>query len=386
MFDDTFDTPVHDNLLCTKKDAMILLYTYYVRHTSSWEALSDLGKLINSILGHKALPTSKYMFKKLFTSQNSSTVHLMCINCNKYLGKKNDFGNENEIICDTCNRPTKVVTKYQKNYFITLEVEDQLKKLVEANIESGHFDIEKCSVNRVANDDITDVHDSENFKKIKSRLQSKSITLTVSTDGVVVQKATKEKSLWPVQFFVNEIKLNHRFKRENMMVASLAFGKIPDMASLMRPFIQEINEINRKGGISVKVGDSIEKFLVIVAIFTADSVAKCYVAAKTQHNSHYGCPYCEHEGTRIANTTHLKYCIRDNTDDRCDEEVRSNMLEAYTSGQIIKGYRGISPLLALDFKFDVVSQFVIDHMHSDHLGVRKKFFNILVDRENKDKE
>lgn len=35
----------------------------------------------------------------------------------------------------------------------------------------------------------------------------------------VVFKSTKEKSLWPLQFIVNEIDLKYRFKRENIFCA-----------------------------------------------------------------------------------------------------------------------------------------------------------------------
>lgn len=377
------DEPVHEFLDCTKKNALTCLYSYYVRHNLSWVALSDLAKLINTILGIDALPTTKYMFKKIFGIKDKSVVHLNCTHCNKYLGPKNSFENYEMIECETCNRLTSVNIKYKKDHFITFDVESQLIATVESSIKNGHFDSTPS-----LNENIIDVHSSENFKKIKSNMpNSKYITLTLSTDGIVAQKAVKNKSLWPLQFFINEIKLEHRFKRQYMMCAALAFGKTPDMSSYMKPFVDEINVINEKGGIEIRNGDLIERYLVVLALVTTDSVAKCYVLGKTQHNSHFGCPYCLHPGTNIPNTTHLKYCVQDNAADRTNEEATTDMLNAHLNEQLVNGYRCMSPLLALDIMpFDVVWQVPIDKMHSIDLGVAKKLFNLFFDRKNRNEE
>lgn len=378
-----YNEPVHEFLECTKKDALTCLYSYYVRHNLSWVALSDLAKLINTILGVDALPTTKYMFKKIFGIKDKSVVHLNCTHCNKYLGPKHSFENQEMIECETCNRLTSVNIKYKKDHFITFDVEKQLIATVESGIKNGHFDSTPS-----LNENIIDVHSSENFKKIKSKMpNSKYITLTLSTDGIVAQKAVKNKSLWPLQFFINEIKLQHRFKREYMMCAALAFGKTPDMSSYMKPFMDGINVINEKGGIEIRNGDLIERYLVVLALVTTDSVAKCYVLGKTQHNSHFGCPYCLHPGTNIPNSTQLKYCVQDNAADRTNEEATTDMLNAHINEQLVNGYRCMSPLLALDIMpFDVVWQVPIDKMHSIDLGVVKKLFNLFLDRKNRNEE
>lgn len=198
----------------------------------------------------------------------------------------------------------------------------------------------------------------------------------MSTDGIVVQKATKDKSLWPIQFYINEVKLDHRFKREYMFCAAFAFGKMPDMPTLMRPFIDEINSINQRGGLSVEFGNDTKRLLVVPALFTADSVAKCCVIGKTQFNSYFGCPYCLHPGTKLPDSVQLKYCFRDNTEDRTSQQAKVHMLEAYNTGKNVQGYKKVSPMQALEIvDYDVVWQFVIDKMHSIDLGVVKKMFN-----------
>lgn len=48
------------------------------------------------------------------------------------------------------------------------------------------------------------------------------------------------------------------------------------------------------------------------------------------------------------------------------------MLQAFTTGQHVNGYRGISQFLALNNLIDIVWIFPIDKMHSIDLGVIKK--------------
>lgn len=383
MFNAKYNVPVHEFLTCTKKDALISLYAYYVRHNLSWVALTDLAKLINTILGENSLPTSKYMFKRIFQVKDKTVIHLNCSHCNKYLGHKENFGDEKMIRCEMCNKMTSTDIKYKKNHFVTINVENQLVEKLETAINDGDY----VSTNNI-DGIICDVHSAKKFKEIKRSMNnSKYITLTISTDGVVVQKATKNKSLWPIQFYINEIKIDQRFKRKYMMCAAFSFGKTPDMNAYMKPFIDEINDINAKGGIKIIIGGTEQQFLVVPAIVTADSIAKCYVQGKTQFNSHFGCPYCYHPGTAIPNSKQLKYCIEDNSHDRTKEEATNDMITAYRTGEITRGFRRLSPMLAVNIIFfDIVWQFVIDKMHGADLGVARKLFSLFLDRQNRTKE
>lgn len=241
------DEPVHEFLNCRKRDALIMLYAYQVRHKISWVALIDLYELINLILENNALPTTKYMFKQIFPTE-TGTVHFVCEHCGRYLGATM---NEKEIRCTTCNKTSSASTKYKKNYFITLHAENQLT------------------------DAVADLHENNLLDEMER------IELTVCTDGVVVQKAAKHKSLWPIQFFINNVNLKHRFKQARMMCAGFSFGKTADMQSLFRPFIEEINEINRNGGVLATFrsdgGEIAKRLKVVVTKCTADSQAKCYL-------------------------------------------------------------------------------------------------------------
>lgn len=295
------------------------------------------------------------------------------------MGNKEHFGDEKQTVCANCNRITSLQLKHGKNFFISLPVEQQIVSILEESIKK-----ETLELARPTNDDgtIHDVHDAWNYKQLKEQFGAQSyVTLTMSTDGAAVHKSTKEKLLWPLQIYVNEIK----HTSQNIICVGFAFGATPDMSTFMKPFIEEINSINSNGGWAVKCDENghIERFLVIPACMTADSVAKCSILYKTQYNSHFGCPYCYHYGTVPAQTTQIKYSFQHNAEDRVHEESKDAMLEALIEGAPVKGYYAPTPLMALDTPFDIVSQVVIDKMHSLDLGVAKRLFDILLNPKNK---
>lgn len=372
------NTPVHEFLDCTIKDAMLLIYSFQTRHNISWTALEDLALLINTILGNESLPTSKYLFKKLFDLPPAD-IHLYCTECKKYFGKKENFVGIEEVFCNICNCMRSTKTKYKKKIFMTLPIKQQIISTVTRAIKKKHFDLPKQS----NVEEINDVCDGEIYKNVRDKLNGRQfISLCISTDGVVVVKSSKHKSLWPIQFAINEIHPKHRFKRENIMCSAFAFGDTPDMGMFFREFFEEINTINSQDGLEIMKGDRMERFLVVPMILTMDSVAKCHVAAITQFNGHYACPYCLHPGTIIPPAKNVKYCIKDNANDRVHEATKEAMRESYESNKVVDGYRGLSPVLALDTPIDTVWCFGIDKMHSWELGVDKKFFNILLDSKN----
>lgn len=103
---------------------------------------------------------------------------------------------------------------------------------------------------------------------------------------------------------------------------------------------------------------------------------------KTQYNSHNGCPFCHHYGTVPQGSTQVKYSFSGNSNTRTHAESKVSMLEADEQGIKVRGYSGISPVLALDTHFDVVWQFPIDKMHTFDLGVVKRIFGLILGNKN----
>lgn len=363
---------IHKSLDCTVMDVYSMIYAYSVRHNSNWAAVEDLIHLVNSIIGENSLPSSKYMFKKMFQPKEnfSSNFHFWCHLCEKYLGVKEDF--IDDPVCPNCNSQIVTDTKYKKNHFIAMKVKNQLKNVLEQNSEQLIFDTESSSNN------MTDVHSSHNFQRLKNEMgNTPYITLTMYTDGAAVFKSTKQKSIWPILVSVNEIGLNDRFKRENILCTALSFGKTPNMQMFFKPFIDEIKTINAEGGITFCDKNGQYKTVqVIPMIFTADALAKAYVLNMTQHNGRYGCPYCLHRGTNVEGSTQIRYCNEDIAPNRTNQKARADMFAAHSSTENVNGYKGVSPLIALGINFDIVWQVVIDKMHNVDMGVIRKLFNL----------
>lgn len=370
---------IHESLQCSVKDAMSLIYAYSVRHNLNWIATENLVRLINAIIGTNILVPSKYIFKKMFEGKHRTkpVLHFWCQNCNKYLGSKESL--QNIDVCPSCENTICKDTKYRKNHFISIPIKNHLKELLERNSEY-------LKINRDSNGGvICDVHDGENFRCMKQKMENAScITLLIYTDGAAVFKATKDKSCWPLNLFINEIDLDHRFHRSNILCSAISFGKTPSMQTFFRPLIEEIQSINNEGGITFKnINGELETVKVVPMIFTADALAKAYVLNIVQHNGHNGCPYCLHNGTVLAGTKQIRYCKRDNKQNRTNAEARSNMMEAYVNATSVNGYNGLSPLVAFGEKFDVVWQTVIDKMHCVDMGVIKKMFDLFLNQKNR---
>lgn len=367
---------LHPNTSCSVIDALCMIYAFAIRHNLTWEAIEDLVRLTNRIIGSQEIQPSKYIFKKKmsqFTNYNL-IKHFFCHKCDLYLGTIENINRLEDKVCPNCHAEIQSDTKYKKNHFIAMPIKNQLRDVLERNTDYLNFD------HRVPVTEICDVHDSLFFQHLRERTGNNSvITITFSTDGAARFNSTKEKSVWPIQFVLNEIDLEHRFKRQNMLCSAISFGKTPNMQIFFKPFIDEINKINAEGGLSSKNGRT-QTVHIIPMIFTGDTPARADVLMKTQFNGYNGCSHCSHSGTLV--NKQIRYCKRDNGRPRKNEEARANMLEAQIVKDKVNGYKGLSPLVGLDY-FDVVWQIGIDKMHNIDLGVTALMFKLFLKSENK---
>lgn len=368
--------PLHPATSCSVSDAMLMIHAYSVRHDLSWTAIEDLIRLLNRVIGENKIPSSKFLFKRKFSKSIKSDPikHFVCQECKLYLGTLEEITEADNKYCPNCQCKVQTDTKYAKNHFVTIPVREQLKNILERNSDNMVFNAHRSRTH------IRDVHDAHLFQCLHDYAEN-IITLTFSTDGAVVFKATHEKSLWPLQFIVNEIDLEHRFQRENIFCSAISFGATPNMQTFMKPFIEEIMQINAEGGLSFKMKcGELKTCKIFPMIFTGDALAKQYVLNKVSLNGYLGCPYCLHAGTLV--NRHVRYCNRNNAPMRTNEQTRADMIEAQTSGMRTNGYYGVSPLMAFD-NFDVVKQVAIDKMHNIDMGIAKKLFNLFLDGENR---
>lgn len=372
---------LHPNTNCTVYDALLMIHTYSIRHDLSWTAIEDLIKLTNQFIGEDKLPTSIHLFKQKFKKSIECVPikHFVCHKCGLYAGTLQDIKERETHFCTNCESEIETDTKFKRNHFITIPVREHIKKVLQRN--SNHLTLDF----HPPISDIYDVHGAFYFQKLRNDMGNVPIiTLTISTDGAALFKSTKEKSLWPLQFIINEIDLEYRFKRENIFCSGISFGKTPNMEVFMRPLFEEIMQINAEGGLSFKMKSGEFKTIKIFPmIFTGDVLAKQYVLNKKSFNGYMGCSYCLHSGTLV--NKQIRYCNRDNAPLRTNERTRADMLQAQISAENVNGYRGVSALMAIE-NFDVVNQVAIDKMHNIDMGVTKRLFNLFLDDKNRKKE
>lgn len=370
--------PIHESLNCSRADAMKMIEIYRIRHNLTWRAVEDLCNLINKLLGSNSLPISKHLWKKKVMLSNNlrPTFHFCCKQCSYYLGSEEALKISQQKYCANCKTDIDLKKKYRNNFFVILPIAPQIQKIMRNEAFSN---LQSTSGN------ICDIFDAEKYCSLKQQFGNKKfITLTTNTDGARVFKSTKHGSFWPVLHYINEINLNHRFNRCNILCSAFYFGKTPDMNSFLRPFIEEINNINLNE-ITIPINGISTKISVIPLFLTLDSVAKCSVLNKVQFNGYYGCPTCEHPGTLIGRN--IRYCRRDDGPNRTSEGIKNNMIQAHQEGINIKGFKGLSALLGIRIiEFDLVWQIPIDKMHNVDLGVTKKLIDLWINSKNHTKE
>lgn len=371
---------LHPNTDCTIIDSLCMIYAFAIRHNLTWEAIEDLVRLSNRIIGSEVLQPSKYIFKKKISriTNFSSIKHFFCHNCDLYFGTIEDINRLDEKVCLNCRVDIQTDTKFKKNHFVVLPIKNQIRNVLERNIDYLNFNFD------IPSTDICDVHDSIHFQELRKKFGNNPIvTITFSTDGAALYKSTKEKSVWPLQFILNEIDLERRFKRENMLCSAISYGKTPNMQVFFKPFIEEINKINAEGGLSFKLKNGqMQTVKLLPMIFTGDTPARADVLMKSQFNGYKGCTHCLHEGTLINNQ--IRYCKRNDAPLRTNERVRNDMLEAQIECNKVNGYKGLSPLVAFDH-FDVVWQVGIDKMHNVDSGVIALMFKLFLKSERNHK-
>lgn len=369
---------LHPYTDCTAHDAYLMVYAYAIRHDLTWTATEDILRLMNFVIGREELKTSKYIIKKKFR-QNSDCKpvnHFFCHQCGLYFGDSEQIKTSNLKLCPSCNADIETDTKYKKNHFVAVPFREHMQQVLERNSRHLKFDFTDP-----IHGDITDVHDSICFRKLRNSVEVPIITLTFNTDGAKVFESTKDKSLWPLQFIINEIPLEYRFKKENIFCAGFAFGKTPKMQVFLKPFIEEINKINDEGGLNFQMKNGqLKRVQIHPMIFTGDAPARAYVLNKVQFNGYKGCPFCLHNGTLVNGQ--IRYCKRDNGPLRTNEQTRDDMLQAQIAKNSVNGYHGVSALMAF-CQFDVVKQIAIDVMHNIHTGVTHKFFDLVLDKKSR---
>jgi len=380
-----WNDPLLPNVPTTKFEALLMVLHIVMRHGMTGPFIEDILKFINILLGEEAIPTSQFIFKKLFSPKVHLQFHFYCGDCDQYLGKKESFS-ENSVTCE-CGSVYKVNNLVDSNFFVTFSVREQLEELfsrLEIKTVSRLDRIEGC---------ITDILDGALYKKVFQDIDpvvgENALSITFNTDGVAVWSGPRG-SMWPILYVVNELDPLDRFKPENVLLCALFYGKkAPNMSTFFTPFVKEMQELATNG-----VKRVIRGLEVICPVYATtcslDLMAKCKVQRMKQCNGKMGCGYCFHPNdTRCAELSdnHGRYSTRSldypyplrNHENMVRDMIEADRLDGLNllKTESVNGVMGLSLLLGLP-KADVCGMVVIDYMLLLK-GVSEKVCEVLFD-------
>lgn len=332
------------------------LLKYYLRYNISNVQLEDTAKLMNVVPnGTVKLPTTKYLITKEFFENHTFECfkHVKCVKCKTFI--KSNFFLCEPVSCE-CGS---VINFTEDNYFVSFKIEKQIKKIFqEYSDEITEFLSEECENNL-----ISDVVSGLVSKRIRKNCQ-KYLSITFNSDGVSLQKSNTS-SLWPIQLLCNFLPPKLRYRRNNIMIAGLYYGKHkPNFTDFLRPLGEEITELQTSG---IAIED--QHLCVFVTHASLDLPAKADVQNTVHHNGYYACMFCYHPGELIG--TRVKYTYKPHQyRPRTDKEMIQLMNEVHANKELKlkNGIKGISPTIIFK-NFDQVWSFGIDYMHCVLLGV-----------------
>lgn len=380
---------IHPAIDLSKLCVLKMVLIYFMRHNLTLVGLEDLLKLINGIVGGNSLFTSKYKFFKVFSKPYTPKNYFFCkeckadldVDCDLYEGIK-----RRNKECPNCKKSNQINSTTENNYFVIYPLENLLKEVITQNIEDFVCDREQT------NDSMSDITDGDLYKSGTQYLnRNHKITLTLNTDGVQVFKS-KNKSLWPIQFTINELPINKRFQTKNILVTGLWFNSThPPMELFLKPVLKELIEL-QSTGLTVKYKKQDWTFDVNLICATLDAPAKSSVQNIVLHSGYYSCHYCEHPGELVDQF--VKYPNQNHLKKRNHDDAVSQMLLAHEKNEQsksnkqntkVQGFKGISPLIAAP-GFDLINGFGIDYLHSVCEGVVKHLLYLWFDTSNHGKD
>ncbi|XP_046408572.1 uncharacterized protein LOC124173112 [Ischnura elegans] len=349
------------NVAVSVSEIILLVLSLVNKHCLSLTASCDLMKMLNVIMGTSVFPATEYMFKSLFNSNFSMTMHFTCEFCGHYLGKS---GDENLETCVNCEFFNSTKGYRYDHTFITLDVRTQLQEIVVGCKDDFMF-----LTSAAPSDILVDIQSGSLYGK-KIRREDEQfpswMSLTFNADGAQVFK--DRTTVTPIYLMINELKCKQR--RKNMVLAGLWYGKEkPRFDVFMDSFVNEMNELYRDG-IDVPCDGVMKTVRFVTLCCCVDTVARAPLQGITGVNGYYCCSWCTLKGEYVNGTVKYTHCDA-NPEPRTEEGLSLCYEQVMHSGEKVMGIQAISPLLNLS-SFDMVWGFVPDYMHQILLGVVKR--------------
>lgn len=346
--------------------------SHHIQYSQSNAALENIAKIVNSTPNASIkVPTTQYKIKKLLNPALTFEYHMHCSVCQVYLSST-----KSSVECEKCKKLLKTTNS---NYFIYIPIKQQIEKFVKENFDQ----INAYRANIDADDTMTDIHDSSEYKRIRAKFDDvKILSFVVNTDGIAVHNSSC-KSLWAIQLYQNYLHPSVRYLQRNILVAALFHGtKKPNMKDFFKPLLKEFDSIYKNGGMKIEKNGIKNDYMPIISHLSCDLPAKAEVLGTVNFNGSNACSFCFHTGSLIQSekNSYVRYVYEGEPKLRTHQSI----IEIYTklkTNQPISGVKNVSCMVAAH-NFDLINGVCIDYMHSVLLGVVSKLMSLWLDSAN----
>jgi hypothetical protein len=222
-------------------------------------------------------------------------LHYYCSICYASLPSK-------DSLCENILDKSHSNKKEQHSFFLEVSLKEQIKTLFERR---GFFEDLQHRFTRVKSklNNIEDIYDGQLYKEFSSNfLSSKNkgnFSMILNTDGVPVFNYSKT-SMYPVYFAINELPYQRRFKKSNMILGGIWYGKKPVANHILEPFVTSFKDLHSQG-VEVTPYGSQEKIVCrgMLLLATADLPAKADLMGLKHTGGSCSCTLCKIEGKSV---------------------------------------------------------------------------------------
>lgn len=233
----------------------------------------------------------------------------MCPTCKNYIGRYDR--NRGLILCEVCNIQVNLKDPSYHDFFITLDIEHELKNAIENNYT--YYEEVISQREAINHDKFEDIYDGKKYRQFVDSLADNKkrayATTILNSDGSPVFKSSKF-AIWPIQIIVNEIPLQERIAKP--IIYFLWFGHDkPNMTYFLRSFVETMNDFCTNG-VPCKISNEIKLIYIYTICCCVDSIARAPMQGLIQFNGRWGCMKAKKFGIeeeRLESILRLMKCI-----------------------------------------------------------------------------
>lgn len=285
----------------TSKDIAIVLSLLKSRHSLTNTCITNICKLLKLLRVPNAPSNFRHIRSLIcipYQSNIFAKTSISCPSCNRI--------SSNSAYCtssSTCTSKNKFIKTPTVNHVLSLE--PQIRSILE------HNDLIQPHRNENI---VTDIIDSECYRKLLRAEYNPFITLLMNSDGAVVKSISR--SIWITSFVINELAPSVRFNRENLIIGMVSVGSSKphkdEMQMFLNDLIKELIYLEHKGLRYTPVNSSQkdEKILRVFLIAAGcDMPARSLLINHTEASGYYGCVHCKIIGESFSNKLRLKQAL-----------------------------------------------------------------------------